>query len=191
MKLLGSIPMKPTDIAIDCGANVGLMTEIMARSGATVYAFEPNPAAFKVLQEKFKNTPNVHCLPKGVFDEPGSAPLFLHQNAEQNQVHWSTGSSLLAAKSNINKDNYVTIELVDLAAFISSLQTRVRILKLDVEGVECKILRRLISTGIILMIDHVFVETHDHKIPSLKTETDEIRKIIADRNLNHVRLDWV
>jgi FkbM family methyltransferase len=191
MKQLQAIPMQPTDFAIDCGANVGVMTDIMAHSGAKVYAFEPNPAAFAVLKKKFQNSPNVTCIPKGVFDEPGTAPLFLHQNAEQDQLHWSTGSSLLATKSNVKKDNYVTVELVDLADFIHSLQKRVRILKLDVEGVECRILRKLISTGLILMIDHVFVETHDHKIPGLKAETDEIRHLILERKLEHVRLDWV
>ena len=191
MKQLQAIPMQSTDIAIDCGANVGVMTAIMARSGATVYAFEPNPAAFAVLQEKFKHSKNVHCIKKGVLDEPGSAPLFLHQNAEQDQVHWSTGSSLLAAKSNVKTENYVTIELVDLANFISSLRSRVRILKMDVEGVECRILRKLISTGLIQMIDHVFVETHDHKILGLQAETDELRQLIRERKLEHVHLDWV
>lgn len=31
------------DITIDCGANVGLITEILAARSRVVYAFEPNP----------------------------------------------------------------------------------------------------------------------------------------------------
>lgn len=34
------------DFAIDCGANVGEVTRKMAKNGAMVYAFEPNPHAF-------------------------------------------------------------------------------------------------------------------------------------------------
>lgn len=46
------------DIAVDCGANVGRFTEMMAQTGATVYAFEPNPDAFAVLSENIKGVGN-------------------------------------------------------------------------------------------------------------------------------------
>ena len=45
--------LKKGEIAIDCGVNIGHYTEVMARKGATVHAFKPNPHAFKVLKEKF------------------------------------------------------------------------------------------------------------------------------------------
>src|SRR5690348_12928173 len=39
----------PGDIAIDLGAHVGTITERLARTGATVHAFEPDPDAFAIL----------------------------------------------------------------------------------------------------------------------------------------------
>src|SRR5688500_6473496 len=84
------------DIAIDCGANIGHYTAIMARSGATVYAFEPNPIAFNVLSEKFHNVSNVQCLQKAVYTENTKLPLYFHENASTDPLHWSTGSSLLS-----------------------------------------------------------------------------------------------
>ena len=39
------------DLAIDCGANVGHVTAALARTGAEVHAFEPNPQAFSALVE--------------------------------------------------------------------------------------------------------------------------------------------
>src|SRR3546814_4893063 len=41
--------LRPGDIAIDCGANVGRFTRPIAEGGATVHAFEPNPDAFAEL----------------------------------------------------------------------------------------------------------------------------------------------
>jgi FkbM family methyltransferase len=185
-----SIQMTAQDIAIDCGANVGNITKLLARQPATVYAFEPNPYAFRMLQEQFKDVPHVHCRQQGVLDCNAVIPLYLHKNAAQDQVYWSTGSSLLACKGNVTQEDAIAVEVIDLAAFIISLNARVRILKLDVEGVECRILRKLISEQVVDMIDHIFVETHDHKMPALKAETDALRHYIRKHRLTHINLHW-
>jgi FkbM family methyltransferase len=185
-----SIQMTRQDIAIDCGANVGKITRLLARQPATIYAFEPNPYAFRLLQEQFKDIPQVHCLQQGVLDCNTVVPLYLHKNAAQDQVYWSTGSSLLACKGNVTQEDPITVEVIDLAAFIASLNSRVKILKLDVEGVECRILRKLIGEQVVDMIDHIFVETHDHKIPALKAETEALRQYIRKHRLTHINLHW-
>lgn len=190
-KELKKIKLRKTDIAIDCGANVGKVTKQFARSKATVYAFEPNPHAFKILQEKFKDKPNVHCIQKGVMDRNGMMKLYLHTLSDQDPVYWSTWSSLLEFKRNMREDRYVEIEVVDLCEFIESLQARVKVLKMDVEGVESKILKKLIDTGIIHTIDHIFVETHDYGIPEIKSETDEVRALIGEKQIQNINLDWI
>ena len=86
-----SIKLGKDDVAIDCGANVGSITELLSKSGATVYSFEPNPYAFKVLQDKFSNIQNVHCLQEGVSDKESVMKLYLHENSDEDEVHWSTG----------------------------------------------------------------------------------------------------
>jgi hypothetical protein len=117
-------------------------------------------------------------------------PLYLHENAYKDQVHWSTGSSVLACKRNVTTDGCIDIEVIDLADFIQSLQARVTVLKLDVEGAECRILWRLIRDNTLERIDHVFVETHDHKIPELQRDTDELRQYIRDNRLKNINLYW-
>jgi FkbM family methyltransferase len=189
-KELLSVKLKKSDIAIDCGANVGAITENLCKSGATVYAFEPNPYAFQVLLKKFSNKPNVHCIQKGVLDCNDNLKLYLHEFSDQDQVFWSDGSSLLDFKKNILKNKYVEVEVIDLSEFIDSLNAKIKLIKMDVEGVECRILKKLINSGQISKIGHIFVETHDHKIPELKAETDEIRAIIKERDIKNVRLDW-
>jgi FkbM family methyltransferase len=187
---LFSIRLQKKDIAIDCGANVGKITQHFSEFGAKVYSFEPNPYAFEVLQERFNNVPNVECIPKGVGPKKGRMKLYLHENSDKDEVYWSTGSSFLAVKGNVLMDKYVEVEVVDLCDFIESLNRRVRILKMDVEGIECMILEKIIKTGVIDKIDYAFVETHDHKIPELKSKTHAIRKLIKERRIKKINLDW-
>ncbi|MFM7443241.1 MAG: FkbM family methyltransferase, partial [Tabrizicola sp.] len=35
--------LRPGDVAVDCGANRGDVTAVLAASGAVVHAFEPDP----------------------------------------------------------------------------------------------------------------------------------------------------
>jgi FkbM family methyltransferase len=114
----------------------------------------------------------------------------LHENSDEDEIRWSTGSSFLDFKGNILKDKYCEVETIDLCEFIESLNCNVKILKMDVEGVECKILKKMINTGIIKKIDYAFVETHDHKIPELMHETDMIRELIEVKGLKNICLEW-
>jgi hypothetical protein len=82
-------------LAVDCGANVGFVTALVAARGADVYAFEPNPHAFAVLSSTFAANPRVHCLEKADATPDGVARLHFHANAPSDGVTWSTGSSLL------------------------------------------------------------------------------------------------
>ncbi|MDB6155087.1 MAG: hypothetical protein JWL90_3540 [Chthoniobacteraceae bacterium] len=182
--------LKAGDVAIDCGANVGDMTALMAATGATVYAFEPNPAAFGVLSARFKNATNVHCLNQAVLDRKETVRLFEHVRANEDPVYWSNGSSILEFKGNVDKGRWAEVEAIDLAEFIRSLKQRVGVLKIDIEGAECAVLERLIGQNLHELVDLILVETHDHKIAELRSRTDALRALIASRGLGHIRLDW-
>lgn len=184
------IKLKKTDIAIDCGANVGSYTKYLSRNNATVYAFEPNPYAFGVLYEKFKDKANVHCINKGVMDEAGKMKLYLRKNFLENPVHWSISSSFMTISKNLDYESNLEIEVVDLCQFIESLNSRIKVLKIDVEGAEIRILKKLINTGTISKIDYVFVEMHDKWFPGLKPEADEIRDLIKTKQIKNINLDW-
>lgn len=181
----------PGDIGIDLGANIGEVTARMAAGGATIYAFEPNPYAYQVLKDRFYGISNVQCLNKGVLDYNGVLCLYLHENAEKDQIKWSTGSSFLSFKGNINKDNFVEVEVIDLVKFIESINRGIKLLKMDVEGVECQLINKLIDSSMIKRIDYLLVETHDKKIPELKDETDKLRRRIKEFGLTNICLDWI
>ncbi len=190
-KDLSLVKFASGDIAIDCGANIGDITEQFLKMGAFVFAFEPNPHAFSVLQERFALNSQVKCINKGVYHKNDTMKLFLHENTEDDHIGLSVSSSLFIDKNNVNRDNFFEVAIIDIAEFITQLKAPVKVLKLDVEGAEYKILDKLIKTGVIKKIEHVFVEAHEKKIPSIRSEAKKVRRKIFWKGLsNKIHLDW-
>ena len=183
--------LNSASICIDCGANVGDITKQMSAKGGIVYAFEPNPFAFDVLKKKFQGHENIYLFNQGVWDKNTTMKLYLHEHSNEDEVYWSTGSSILEYKGNVLKDKFVEIEIIDLVDFIKNLAKKIDILKIDIEGAECELLEKIISTKIYKNIKHIFVETHDHKIPELKEKTDAIRKLIKYKKIKNINLNWI
>jgi len=181
----------PGDLAVDCGANVGEMTAVLAENGAEVHAFEPNPHAFKVLTQKFARQSNVFCHHAAAGSAPGRQPLYLHENSGMDEVLWSNGSSLLPEKPNVDRERQVEVEVIDLAAFLRSLPGPVKVLKMDVEGFEVELINHLLDTRAADLVECAFVETHENKIPELALATEALRKRLAREGKNNFHLDWV
>lgn len=183
--------LKPGDIAIDCGANVGKFTVTMARTGAEVYAFEPNPDAYARLVENTAAYPNVTALQAAATTEPGPVKLYLHRYAKDDPVHFSSGSSLLEAKRSVRTDCFAMVDGIQFSTFIKGLGgRRVRLLKMDIEGAEVAVLNQLLDEGLHELIDQAFIEVHDRQIRELVEPTDRLRKRLANLHAEHFRLDW-
>ena len=188
---IAELELGPGDLAIDCGANVGDVTVELARTGALVHAFEPNPDAFAVLAERVEGASNVHVHRQAVLDHAGTARLYLHEDSGHDPVGASVGSSVLQYKGNVDADRFVEVEAVDLASFVLELERPVTVLKLDVEGAECPIVHRLLDTGAMARVGTALVELHDRHIPELKAENDRLRERIAREGLSErVLTDW-
>ena len=110
--------------------------------------------------------------------------LYLHLNYDRNPERFSQGSSLISEKRNVSESRGVEVEVIDLAAFVEGLGRPVKLLKIDVEGAEYRILNGLIDRGVIGQIEKVFVETHAHAIPSLREADAALRQRIADLGLD-------
>lgn len=181
----------PEDIAIDCGANRGLVTRVMAANGARVHAFEPNPVAYERLIEATRGMPSVTCYNKAVLDRPGRMQLYLHLNFDRNPERFSERSSLYAEKVNVDESRAVDVEVVDLVEFIMGLDRPVKLLKIDIEGAEYELLEGLIDRGAIERIGRVFVETHADSIPSLVPKDVALREKIGRLGLQErIDLEW-
>ena len=188
---IGELGLRRGDLAIDCGANVGHVTAAFARTGAEVHAFEPNPQAFAVLVDRLGGESNVRLYPQAVFDRAGRSRLYLHLGAVDDPVGASVGSSLLAFKGNVDPDTYVEVETIDLARFVLELDRPVKVVKIDVEGVECPLVHHLLDTGAIERLGTVLVELHDRHIPELQLENQRLRDRLAREGLaDRVLTDW-
>jgi len=181
--------LSSNDIVIDCGANVGKVTKRMAKSGATVYAFEPDPNAFRELEKSFANVQNVHLVNKAVSDHSGRVKLYFNDRYNEDPKKWSVGSTLVEGKPHIDKLNFVEVEVVDFVEFINSLNKPVTLLKMDIEGEEVKVLNKLIDAGLAKNIKSILVETHE-RFPLLKKPTEELRAKIKGMGLKNFDLDW-
>lgn len=181
--------LAPGDIAIDCGANVGKITAKLAEPGVTVYAFEPDPNAWEVLQSNFKDNPSVVLINKAVSDHEGRARIYFSKRYGEDPTKYSTGTTLLADKPNIDTENFVEVEVIDLAEFIVRLNKPIRILKMDIEGEEVKVLNKLIDRKLTDYIRHILVETHE-RFPSLKEPTENLKRKIRQNKLKNIDLDW-
>ena len=184
--------LKPGDIAIDCGANVGDITEQLLASGCKVYAFEPDPAAFGVLHQRFGTIEGAVIREVAVGVRAGHQRLYYHKERSDPgaPLILTQGSTLVADKRNVSKDHFVDVEVIDFGQFLEQLDRRIAILKLDIEGMEADILEMILERKLYDRFDIAFVETHDRKVPSTRAKLQYIRSEIESLNINHIFLDW-
>jgi FkbM family methyltransferase len=182
--------LRPGQVAIDCGANVGVYTAVLAQTGATVYAFEPDPAAFEVLKQKFADAGNVVLLNEAVGAFDGTVQLYRHTNFADDPLTNTQSSSTLAFKGNVDSAHGIEIRQVRLSDFLRALGKPVALMKIDIEGGEFELLSDLAAQNCLRSVDAVFVETHDHKIPELVPQAEELQRILRDQGHTHVNLDW-
>ena len=186
------IDLEIGDYVIDCGANIGDITDTFQRAGATVLAFEPNKHAFRVLRNRFYKNPRVKCFPMAVAGtNHKKKKLFLHERASEDQLLHSTGSSLIEDKNNIDKDEYTLVETIRLSSFIKMIKQKIKVLKVDIEGAEVELINDLIDSGVARDIPYIFVETHENKIPSLVESTATLKERIKEENYSNINLNWI
>jgi FkbM family methyltransferase len=190
-----NVDFSPGDIMIDCGANIGEVSVPFALMGVTVLAYEPNMHAFEKLSDRFKDYRNVKCFNSAVSYKDGKAKLFLHENANVDPLKYSTGSSLVVEKQNVNSDDYIETNTIDLARVIKKIRKavnkNVHILKIDIEGAECDLMERLMDEDLLRDIPYIFVETHEKKIPSLVEKTRNMIDRAKKLELDNINFNWI
>ncbi len=188
------IEIGPKDVAVDCGANIGNITSRLARTGATVFAFEPNPYCFSILKKRFRAISRVHCFNAGVMDERCTRKLRVPDpHAQFDAITVSVAGTFepTALNANAYTISEIEAECIDLSDFILTLNRQIRFLKLDIEGAEIAVLHKLIDTGAVDLIDLIAAETHEKQMPTLARATSDLETRIKCSGLDSkIRLDW-
>lgn len=175
-------------IVIDGGANVGHETAVFAQKGCIIHAFEPNPACFKQLQKRFRNSPKVHLYPYALSDRDGEATFYYNNEFSRwNKLFYSEGGGMV----NLGYDQKgITVKCVDLCNFIEHQNIQINLVKLDIEGAEYDVLLKLIETGVYRKCNNILVETHERYSPELALKDAQLRALIQKHSINNIDLTW-
>jgi FkbM family methyltransferase len=177
-------------ICIDLGANIGQHTRTMAAHAAKVYAFEPDPWTAQRLREALADLPNVEVIEAAAGAEAGTFPLYRTASFDADPVEQSQSSSLMAQKKNVDTSTAIEVSVIDFPAFLQKLDADVAVIKMDIEGAEVPLLEALFDHPVKSRIGHLFVETHESRIPDLLERTDALRARAAGMTRPVVNMDW-
>lgn len=177
-------------ICIDLGANLGQHTRTMAAQAAKVYAFEPDPWTAAELRTRLADVSNVEVIEAAAGTEDGTFPLYRTASFDADPAEQSQSSSLMAQKRNIDISNAIDVRVIDFPAFLESLDADIAVIKMDIEGAEVPLLEALFDHPVKNRIGHLFVETHESRIPDLLARTDALRSRAAAMAQPRVNMDW-
>jgi FkbM family methyltransferase len=143
---------------IDIGANIGLISQVFVDLyNCNIESYEPNKFAFKVLKKRFLNNKKVKCYKLAVTEDGSKKKIFFHQKSKINPTKYSTATSLLPKKENINNKDFCLIKTISISSIMAKFKY-IDLIKIDVEGYEYKILPYIIKNK--RNIEKVICELH-------------------------------
>lgn len=187
--------LKPGDLAVDCGANMGVVTEQLAATGATVIAFEPDPFAFGTLEQKFGNMPNVRLVNAAVGVGTGTVRLMRADNFGENPEGASVKSTILDGGRRIDAENSIEVPLIDFPTWVKEQvaeRGEVAFVKMDIEGAELDILEKMHDEQLFVNVRCLVAETHERKFKDLRDRYKALRDKVGETYApGKVNLDWI
>lgn len=152
--------VRPGDVVIDVGANHGFAACWFALRGARVFAFEPAPEVYRLLERNIADNglaDRVRAFPEAIADREGRAELLISPALGGGT---STLHPELVEKNALPVRGRAEVRVRSLPAVIRELGLdRIRLLKLDCEGSELAILRSL-DRSILDFVDSLAIEYH-------------------------------
>jgi|TARA_R100000008_G_C3557997_1_gene154343 FkbM family methyltransferase len=142
---------------IDLGANIGLFSIFVAPVCEKVFAVEPTPSHFSLLEEIVEVSGKKNIVPSqlAIGTSDGEAEFNIH---ERN----STMNSFLDCPVDPHSGKTVKVKTQTLNSFIDSLDVdRVGFVKMDIEGFENEIIFEPSFEDAMTKIDGLYVEVHD------------------------------
>lgn len=173
--------IKPGDIVIDVGANIGYYTLIFAKLvGKTgkVIAFEPEPKNFEILKKNIEinNYDNVIAEQKIVSDKCGKMKLYLSDSG-------IVGHRI---KQIENLEKCIEVESIILDDYMKKLNLdgKINFIKIDVEGAEHVVLKG--SKKILEKNNHlkIFTEFNREEIKKYDSDPDEMLSLLINNDFH-------
>jgi FkbM family methyltransferase len=163
---------KKNPLIIDCGANIGIATLFFKwlYPRSTIYTIEADKETFALLEKNIKQNKfkNIHLHNIAVWGKKEKINFYI----DKTNPGWLTMSTL---KERLPKDK-ITVDAMPLSTFIPK-NTQIDFLKMDVEGIETKIIKELITSKKIQAINEMVIEYH-HGIDEKKLAFSKFLEMI-------------
>jgi FkbM family methyltransferase len=166
------------DIAIDIGANIGYYSCLFSKQvndNGMVYAFEPEQDNFRQLKDNLSinNIRNVYPQNTALSNIRGKSKLYISDE--------SAGEHSLL---DIVGDQYQVVSTDTLDNFISTrpelLGCKIKLVKIDVEGCELKVLEGMSESLSRSMIENIILEYSPNRIAKYGGDPAQLFSIIGD-----------
>tara|TARA_R100000008_G_scaffold60133_1_gene37732 strand:+ start:3570 stop:4190 length:621 start_codon:yes stop_codon:yes gene_type:complete len=189
-------------IVLDIGACVGIFTDYCIEKYGIdkiekIYAFEPFKANYDFLVEKYTDNDKVQIFNYAISDFVGEARLYKKPKKNTMPFVWdyvgAAGSSLNKRKVNVWANSFDIVKVEKISSFFirNSIMSKeelnkIKLIKIDVEGAEYKILEDIIDSGMYKSLSQIYFEDHCHKVSGLKKERDRVLQMIEDLDIKHM-----
>ena len=186
-----------SNVFIDCGANLGQgLTTFCSMYGMDaswiVETFEPNPLLIEQLSKNISSLPmNVKIHNSAVWCYDGEIEFsIMEECSEVSSIKKLMDDGVCLDISSLayrSHNNIINVPCVDISSIIRSYKINDNIVvKIDVEGSEFAIIRKLIEDDTISYINDLYVEWHTQYMSSenFDTQNDLIQKIL-DKGVRH------
>ena len=180
--------VRSDDVVLEAGSNVGAYTMLFARwtgAGGHVYAFEPDPAAYRGLRQ--------HLALNGLSDQVTTVCAAIADDSTTHLRFALFASSGISRMARDREEAGATIEEVPAWSIDRFCRTRgiaPVVIKIDVEGAELAALRgaraTIAAAGSRLRL---FVEMHPHLWPAFGITAGDIERECQAQGLIAERLD--
>jgi len=152
----------------DVGAETGIWAKaVYQKYRSFMYLFEPNPDSVKKLEMEFKDE-KVRILTFGLGPENKKMMLSL----------FGMGSSTFNSCPHYSEARKVEIKLRDVLEVFNELEIQeIDLIKINIEGGEYGLLRRMIETGLVKRCKIIRVQFHDWYPDAYKLRQEIVNKL--------------
>lgn len=162
--LLGRI-VRPGDVVLDIGANIGLVTMILSRlvgESGHVHSFEPNPTLQAYIDEslKFNRISNVSLHRFALGDAESILELSVPKG------HTGMGSLIQRGDLHTEAESF-RVRVRPLSDVLEEIGVdRIRLIKIDVEGFEAQVIRGALRAFSASPPEAILMEHHPSPVPT-------------------------
>ncbi len=167
---------------IDCGSNIGMSVIYfyLIYPKCKITAIEADPTTYSVLVKNIETNNmlnRVNCINTAISNRKKKQITFYINDNEAGSLQMST------LPDRVDNKRKILVSASTLTSVIRKIKNKVDLLKIDIEGLEMKVLNEL-QTQNFRNIDHFIIEYHHHINPAEATFS-KLLNILETNNFNY------